>query len=1342
MIIQFSATKMANIMLICLLGISWQVITQINAFNIETTNYIRHEGESNSMFGFSVALHAESVRKWVIVGAPKADNSHNQQGVQNGGIVYRCEIYGDNRCQPVRFDPVGHDHESTKSNQWFGATVASAGVNGPLIACAPRYVFHGFSPRKSERHEPVGTCFVTNNNFTTFDEVSPCRTTQWGYHRQGSCQAGFSAAVARTGERMFIGAPGSWYWQGQVYSYNGRSYRDQSFSTKESPSTDDDSYLGYSSAAGDLNGDGEQDVAVGMPRGAGLLGKIVILSQNMSHVRNLTGKQIGEYFGYSLAVADVNGDSLDDLIVGAPMHTEPNNEDKYEVGRVYVFYQTRDQNTFTRQHFRDGLRSKSRFGLALTSLKDINLDGYEDFAVGAPYDGETERGCVYIYYGSQDGVREKASQVINAETISDARYLKTFGFSLSGGVDLDGNTYPDLVVGAYEANKVLVFRSRPVVVIEATTSFSAENKLIALDNAKCFLPRSQTRVVCTQIDSCIKYHGKNVPPELDINVSWLLDSKKSKTPRLNFLDYQGTNVLNNTIHLYRNRRECRTERVYLVNVRDKLTPLEVEMKYDLPQSPYSSSQRQPTATLEPVLDLNVGTMQTDSINIQKNCGPDNICIPDLRLSVDTVDKFLLGSENNLKVEVDISNFGEDAFEAGFFMNVPPALNFRKTEAIGNNTLVTCTAPSPYNNGTLKCDIGNPLPKNREVKFNVFFQPTKEATQAPSYDLNMIVNSTNPELDHTNDNNRIKKNIGIWIETNLTIFGTSVISGTPETKILYNSTEFVAMENATTEAEIGPQTVHIYNIQNTGPSRIQEGELYILWPYATQDNKPFVYLLNDPEIHGNIKCEPAPHVNEYNLELDRTLVQKSYLESAGVYRSAEGATASGLHQSSSRQNRTRTSSGFTSHYSTSGEDYNGGSDMSSSDFNRQRSQFSSSSSSRGGESSLDVLPPPPATTTGTRFSGWDSGSATSSGGSRYESNERKAGGAASTYHSGGASSSSYDAGNARTSEGSSSSYDSGTSVRVSGGAVRGGGGSSSSSSSASRDNSYVSVGGPRYEGGGGSTQYVSGSYSGGQGRETGRQGYSGGGSWSSSGGAGGSDGGARTYERTHSSGSEFSGGRNYSSHSSSDGRHGSTSSQWSSGSRNGDGANIQNFNLNTIQNNDKADDDGLKHYHLYVKRDVDNELNNALQCTPAFKCAMFKCMVGPLDNKNDRGSNDAYIALRTRLVIKTLEEISTDPVSFSTMAVGRVTKVPYLDRPTNEPIKKHEIVNTASTVPVPTEGVIPLWVVILAALAGTLLLLLLILLLYKCGFFKRNRPSRSPETTPLKKAAYGHNDEHL
>ena len=65
-----------------------------------------------------------------------------------------------------------------------------------------------------------------------------------------------------------------------------------------------------------------------------------------------------------------------------------------------------------------------------------------DFAVGAPYDGVDGRGAVYIYHDSSAGLLAKPSQVIYAEDVIGTDHLSTFGFSLSGGIDLDGNQYP------------------------------------------------------------------------------------------------------------------------------------------------------------------------------------------------------------------------------------------------------------------------------------------------------------------------------------------------------------------------------------------------------------------------------------------------------------------------------------------------------------------------------------------------------------------------------------------------------------------------------------------------------------------------------------------------------------------------------------------------------------------------------------------------------------------------------------------------------------------------------------------------------------------------------------
>lgn len=97
--------------------------------------------------------------------------------------------------------------------------------------------------------------------------------------------------------------------------------------------------------------------------------------------------------------------------------------------------------------------------MALTSLGDINLDGFGDFAVGAPYDGPFGRGAVYIYHGSADGPLAKHSQVIFSEDVmGGGQAPRTFGFSLAGGIDLDGNMYNDLVVGAYESNRAITFK--------------------------------------------------------------------------------------------------------------------------------------------------------------------------------------------------------------------------------------------------------------------------------------------------------------------------------------------------------------------------------------------------------------------------------------------------------------------------------------------------------------------------------------------------------------------------------------------------------------------------------------------------------------------------------------------------------------------------------------------------------------------------------------------------------------------------------------------------------------------------------------------------------------------
>jgi len=137
-----------------------------------------------------------------------------------------------------------------------------------------------------------------------------------------------------------------------------------------------------------------------------------------------------------------------------------------------------------------------------------------DFAVGAPYDGANELGAVYIYHGTKTGVREKYSQVIRSEDVSvGGRPITTFGFSLSGGIDLDNNQYPDMIIGAYESDTAYFMKSRPVAQMTTSVYFKSDNKQIALERREC-TTKDGTWVPCLFLTTCLQYTGIGVDDQL------------------------------------------------------------------------------------------------------------------------------------------------------------------------------------------------------------------------------------------------------------------------------------------------------------------------------------------------------------------------------------------------------------------------------------------------------------------------------------------------------------------------------------------------------------------------------------------------------------------------------------------------------------------------------------------------------------------------------------------------------------------------------------------------------------------------------------------------------------
>lgn len=114
-----------------------------------------------------------------------------------------------------------------------------------------------------------------------------------------------------------------------------------------------------------------------------------------------------------------------------------------------------------------------------------------------------------------------------------------------------------------------------------------------------------------------------------------------------------------------------------------------------------------------------------------------------------------------------------------------------------------------------------------------------------------------------------------------------------------------------------------------------------------------------------------------------------------------------------------------------------------------------------------------------------------------------------------------------------------------------------------------------------------------------------------------------------------------------------------------------------------------------------------------KCATLRCVAKNLGN-----NEGVWVAMRARLVAKTLEKLASNvPLNISTMAISHVTKLPYIGEPKDDIIRSHEIFYKAIPEPIPIPDVVPMWVVVLAACVGAIILLLLVFLLYKVSTYK-------------------------
>lgn len=670
-----------------------------------------------------------------------------------------------------------------------------------------------------------------------------------------------------------MGAPGSHVWQGQTFAHNLRTDLANSTSAVN-PHSEDDSYLGYSLALGRFSSGSTSapegaDVAIGIPRGADLAGKVMLVDKEMRTVRNITGEQVGAYFGYSLATVDLNGDGLDDLAIGAPLYYNATHKGSayLDQGRVYIAYQN-FRHEFQVSTRLDGTKNRGRFGTSLANCGDLNRDGIQDLAVGAPYDGPEGRGAVYIFLGRKGGPAGEADQVIYAESIrNEAGQLRAFGFSLSAGLDLDGNQYPDLLVGDYQSDRAILLKTRPVINVNTTLSFQPEN--FNLDVKTCLLPDSTTSVSCITVQYCIKYSGINVDPRTNFVFDIRLDTENKGAPRLFFLSNEGKNEDRNSTTLTKDVQQCRSFKAYLTRqIRDKLTPLKVEIDYNLADSGVETYDYATGAPkLKPTLNRAVSNRMSKIATIQKNCGPDNVCVPDLKLSVTpNSDRYIMGSNEKIILDVTVRNYGEDAFESMFYLTMPMSINYNNINKTRSDYPVCYGAkPDQTGDNVLICDLGNPQVANDVIKFSVITEPARGVFSTPDFTFLATVNSTNPEQDDKHrEDNIVVIGIPIKVDTNLVLSGNS-----QPPLIARNSTRSLAvsdLEKPVSESDLGPEVYHVYQLQNRGSSTINDIAVAIIWPNKTKTGDYLLYPVDEPFTNDKVRCRPMPEASINPLKL--------------------------------------------------------------------------------------------------------------------------------------------------------------------------------------------------------------------------------------------------------------------------------------------------------------------------------------------------------------------------------------------------------------------------------------------------------------------------------------------
>ncbi|CAH2241558.1 jg3894 [Pararge aegeria aegeria] len=830
--------------------------------------------DGSEYFGYSVSLSDERL----IVGAPKARSRLREI---TSGQVFKCPVLDLDTHQNITCLPIGvtkdiedrifarsfSRDEVFRNDMWFGATV-TAMPNGAVFICAPRWA----KPYKDSHLLQNGMCYMHSSRMAKeyLPLLDPSRQaflsddrrpeygefgTNLNYYAYG--QAGFSVKVSET--NVILGAPGLIQWTGGVVEYrpvdkdfkNALLSKQISINPYYTKEVGPDDYLGYSVESGIFERNGTTLIVAGAPRSHFGYGQVLIFEPSFRENSPLNikykvvGGQLGSYFGATLCCTDINGDGIVDLLVGAPNYVKKDGILHYDQGAVFVYLTNVQDDRFSldaTNYVTGSEESGARFGNSIADLGDIDGDGFNDVAIGAPWEDEG-KGAVYIYRGSKNGLDRRYEQRI---TVAES---KTFGYSIAKGLDMDNNNCSDLAVGAYDVGEAYIFRCIPTV--HVTISIKVPDAVNLPVNATNF-----TALFCVKSTPRTALNGEAISRKLDFTARIAIDTKQNRARFKGDTEYELSITVGN--------EKCDEQVVIVKPTADLSKPISIKFNLedngsleDSQKFPLYGARLSPDSILESSFD----------IQLRRDCGEDLICKPWLLMFLEPLTSiYVPGTNDTLGFRVSVFNTKEPSYGAKVHLALPSSPKRVPSECSLTELVLTCSLPAP---------LSRSESKEWEIELEYTYSDSVEK------ELNVTAILDDPFYDGT-DIDRKRKDLVIVIkpEAKLAVSGKALPNATvPVTRDKFNEAGNVTLVHYFEVTNFGPSDWFRLPVQVILPEKVNLSssikgclglghELECTWNLPAQVSLPIVLPLRfDLGLHGKLLEDK----HEFNVTTTITII---------------------------------------------------------------------------------------------------------------------------------------------------------------------------------------------------------------------------------------------------------------------------------------------------------------------------------------------------------------------------------------------------------------------------------------------------------------------------------------